>query len=374
MRIRFLGVALLSVLSTALFAQAPARKPACDRACLQGYMDRYLKAMLDRNVSDDLFVRNVRFTENGIQLPLGNEGLWYGMSGLGGYRFYVPDIETQQIAMIGAVKENMGNHGVNDDQGNNVAVAIRLKIVDGKITEIEQLAIRPTVQLGGGGARGGGAGGGAAGAGAGAGAGARGGAAGAGAAGAGAGAAAGGRGGAGAPAGTVGAAAASTGDRVAAMKEPNPIFSQVIPENERASREELVTQANYYFTALARHDGNGYYPFTEGCVRFENGTTTTNDCLAQFTGHSLDNIVDRIRDRRFVAVDRERGVVFSFAFFDHYGSTGPGSSPSCSRSKRARFAESKPCSTRHHLVFRPVGAHMNSRSRKRSRASAEGGL
>ena len=30
------------------------------------------------------------------------------------------------------------------------------------------------------------------------------------------------------------------------------------------------------------------------------------------------DIVDRIRDRRFVAVDRERGVVFSFAFFDHY--------------------------------------------------------
>ena len=25
----------------------------------------------------------------------------------------------------------------------------------------------------------------------------------------------------------------------------------------------------------------------------------------------------RIRDRRFVAVDRERGIVFSFCFFDH---------------------------------------------------------
>jgi hypothetical protein len=283
MRIRLSGIALLSLLSTTLIAQAPAKKPACDRACLQGYMDRYLKAMLDRNVGDDLFSRNVRFTENGIMLPLGNEGLWYGMSGLGTYRFYVPDTETQQVAMIGSVKENMGNHGVNDDQGNNVAVAIRLKIVDGKITEVEQLAIRPTVQLGGGGgARGGGAGG------------------------------------RGAAPAAAAVPAQSTGDRVAAMKDPNPIFSQVIPENERASREELVTQANYYFTALARHDGNGYYPFTEGCVRFENGTTTTNDCLGQFTGHSLDNIVDRIRDRRFVAVDRERGVVFSFAFFDHY--------------------------------------------------------
>src|SRR5436190_14481510 len=116
MRIGLYGVALLSVLSTASFAQTQVRKPACDRSCLQGYMDRYLKAMLDRNVSDNLFARNVRFSENGIQLPLGNEGLWYGMSGLGGYRFYVPDIETQQVAVIESVKENMGDHGVNHDQ------------------------------------------------------------------------------------------------------------------------------------------------------------------------------------------------------------------------------------------------------------------
>src|SRR5262245_60090519 len=238
MKIRFYGVALLAVLSTASVANAQVKKPNCDRACLQSYMDRYLKAMLERSVSDDLFARNARFTANGIQLPLGNEGLWHGMSGLEGYRFYVPDIDTQQVAMIGSVKENMGNHGVNDDQGNNVAVAIRLKIVDGKITEVEQLAIRPAVQLGGG-ARG------------------RDGA----------------RGGAPAPAPAAGgrgvvAVAQSTGDRVAAMKEPHPVYSQLIPENERASREELVTQANYYFTALARHDSKGYYPFTEGCVRF----------------------------------------------------------------------------------------------------------
>jgi hypothetical protein len=268
-------------------------------------MNKYLDAMLNRTVADALFARNVRFTENGIQLPLGDEGLWYGMSGLGGYRLVVPDTETQQVAMIGTVKENMGNHGVNNDQGNNVAVAIRLKIVDSKITEVEQLAIRPQVQLGG---RGGGAG-------------AGGGAAGGRGAGAGAapGGAAAGRGAA-AGAGAAGAQQQqqSTGDRVAAMGKPNQIFLDVIPENERASREELINTANYYFTGLARHDSKGYYPFTEGCVRFENGMNSTNDCLANFSGTSLNNIVDRIRDRRFVAVDRERGVVFSFAFFDHY--------------------------------------------------------
>src|SRR5690606_37204171 len=88
----------------------------------------------------------------------GNEGLWWGMTGTEVYKFYVPDLETQQIAFIGTVKENLGTgaQNVNDGSGNNVAVAIRLKIVDEKITEIEQLAIRPEVQLGGG--RGGGAG------------------------------------------------------------------------------------------------------------------------------------------------------------------------------------------------------------------------
>jgi hypothetical protein len=241
------------------------------------------------------------------------------MSGLGGYRFYVPDIETQQVALIGSVKENMSNNGVNNDQGNNVAVAIRLKIAEGKITEIEQLAIRPAVQLGGGGGRGGAPAGGARG---GAPAAApRGGAP-----------AEGARGAAPAPAPRGGApdanargaapAAANanpgTGDRVAAMTKPHPIYFEVIPENKRASREDLVIAANHYFTALARHDSKGYYPFTKDCVRFENGITATSDCLAQFTGNSLNGIVSRIRDRRFVAVDRERGIVFSFAFFDHY--------------------------------------------------------
>jgi hypothetical protein len=28
-------------------------------------------------------------------------------------------------------------------------------------------------------------------------------------------------------------------------------------------------------------------------------------------------VVSRVRDRRYVAVDRERGIVFAFSFFDH---------------------------------------------------------
>ncbi|HSW39880.1 MAG TPA: hypothetical protein VLL97_10345, partial [Acidobacteriota bacterium] len=39
-------------------------------------------------------------------------------------------------------------------------------------------------------------------------------------------------------------------------------------------------------------------------------------CREQFESGLL-NFVSRIRDRRFVAVDRERGIVFAFGFFDH---------------------------------------------------------
>src|SRR5690606_27792032 len=225
----------------------------------------------------------------------------WGMTGTEGYKFYVPDVETQQVAFIGTVKENLatGAQNVNDGSGNNVAVAIRLKIENEKITEVEQLAIRPEVQLGGG--RGGGAGGRAGGA-------APGGRAG--------GAALGGRGGAGGGGG--GGGFGNTGDNVLAMGEPHEVYKRVIPENERHTRDELVTIDNYYFTALARHDSKGYYPFTEDCVRIENGIVSTTNCLANFTGTSLNNIVDRIRDRRFVAVDVERGIAFAFAFFDHY--------------------------------------------------------
>ena len=39
-------------------------------------------------------------------------------------------------------------------------------------------------------------------------------------------------------------------------------------------------------------------------------------CLEQFkTG--MFHYVTRIRDRRFVAIDRERGLAFAFAFFDN---------------------------------------------------------
>jgi hypothetical protein len=271
MRIKLFAVfIILALLPTAVVAQGK-----CDRACLEKYVDRYLDAMLAHKVDPELFAKNVKFTENGVQLPFGNEGLWFkttGMSGKGTYKFYIPDIETQQIAFIGTVKEGgaspaKAQPGAKAGAPTTVALALRLKIVNKLITEVEQLAIRPETRLGGGAPQTGGF--------------------------------------------------PPTGEAVEKMGAPHEKFAQVIPEAERASREELIKTANFYFTGLQRNDGKGFYPFTDDCLRIENGMQATTNAKKQFEDGSLKNIVSRIRDRRFVAVDRERGIAFAFGFFDH---------------------------------------------------------
>ncbi|MDR0310470.1 MAG: hypothetical protein LBJ21_02675 [Acidobacteriota bacterium] len=277
MRIKLMAIGIFMSLTVSAMAQPPAVKPACDRACLENYIDRYLDAMLAKEVSPKLFARNCKFTENGVQLPLGNEGLWYGMSGKGTYKFYVPDIETQQVAFIGTVKEGGKSGGAKPSAPTTVAVAIRLKIVNGLITEAEQLAVRPEQSLF-------------------------------------------------ADAEPAPSMFPPTGEAVEKMGSPHPMFLETIPENKRHTREDLVRIGNYYFDGLQRNDGKGYYPFTEDAVRFENGINACGldkegklihgACKKQFES-GLEGIVTRIRDRRFVAVDRERGIAFAFGFFDH---------------------------------------------------------
>ena len=277
MRMRFfVSAVVLFLLLPGAFGQDAGKAP-CDRACLENYMNRYLDLMDANNPSLEFFTPDCKFTENGVRLPLGGEGLWYSMSGKGNYKFYVPDVETQQVAFIGTVLEGGGapakkTPGAKPAPPTISAIAIRLKVADsGKVSEVEQLVVRPETTLS-----------------------------------------------FGSPQENAPPPPPSTGERVEKMGKPHPVYFEVIPEAERASREELVKVANYYFEGLQRNDTKGYYPFTDDCERFENGfPTTQTNCKEQFESGQLANVVSRIRDRRFVAVDRERGIVFAFGFFDH---------------------------------------------------------
>src|SRR5512139_2040209 len=111
----------------------------CDhsRECLAGVMSTYLQALTKHDPTSLPTTRNVKYTENGVRLTLG-DGLWQTASAMPTYRLDVIDEEAQQVGLLGRISEN----------GNNNWYGVRLKVEpDRKISEIETLINR---SLGGG--------------------------------------------------------------------------------------------------------------------------------------------------------------------------------------------------------------------------------
>ena len=264
----------IRVMASALFIAAAAtigaaEEAACDRQCLEGTVERYLDALVRHDPSAVPLSASARYTENGQRLTIG-DGLWRSVRSKGKYRLIVADTEAQQVALIGTLEE----HNADPLLGTPALIALRLKIVAGEIAEVEQFIARNV----------------------------------------------------------------DAAKRVEALGRPHPTFMQAVPAAQRMSRADLIATANKYFTGMQQNDGKGDYPFADDCNRLENGMQTTNrptpagesrpdpkaasnysaqwSCREQFESGLL-HFVTRIRDRRFVAVDAERGLVFSFVFFDH---------------------------------------------------------
>ncbi|MBV8398979.1 MAG: hypothetical protein JOZ17_09595 [Acetobacteraceae bacterium] len=259
---------------TALLALSPSAfsQQSCARACLEGYVDRYLDALIAHQPAMIPLATGARFTEDGQPLLIG-DGLWRTMRAKGHYRLFVTDVPAGQVAFFGSIEEENRDPG----QGTPALIALRLKVRNLEVAEIEQLVVRDE----------------------------------------------------------------AAAKRVEALT-PNPAYLQSVPASERMSRADLIATANKYFTGMQQNDGKGDYPFAEDCNRIENGMQATNvptpagqtrpdpktsrsyssqwSCLEQFRSGLL-HFVTRIRDRRFVAVDEERGIVFAFGFFDHAGGT-----------------------------------------------------
>jgi hypothetical protein len=289
---RLLAFLAAGFLLAALAAgSANAKTVSCDRACLEGFVEKYFDAAIAHNPSLLPLAKDVKFTENGQRLVL-PDGHWKIMTGKGGYRLFVTDPEAGQVGVIATIREEG-----NTPEGTASPIALRLKVKNSQITEIESLVIRPSAQAG-----------------------------------------PGGRGAGAAPAAPAGPAA-----NLEKMGAPHHLFTDTIPPAERMSRADLIRVGNMYFSGMEKNDGKGLngtgtYPFTDDCVRLENGSQSTSvplregqvkpdpktsntysaswGCKEQFESGLL-HFVWRIRDRRFFAVDPERGLVFAFGFFDH---------------------------------------------------------
>jgi hypothetical protein len=256
----FAGVLLSMGVGTARAADP------CDRACLEGHVDQVLAAMIAHNPGQLRFARVVHYTEDGVELRIG-DGLWGTASARGKYKLYVADPEAGQIGYYGTLSEN----GVMD------YLALRLKVTESLISEIEVIVARPS-----------------------------------------------GMGPAGAP---------SAGQSFEQRGQPRHQFLETVPAAQRMSRAKLVEVANAYFMGLANQTGKFTAPFAPTCERLENGMQTTNQKPNPSTSSGAVDIlslgcegqqktgwfafVTDIRDRRFPIVDVERGLVMSFGFFDH---------------------------------------------------------
>jgi hypothetical protein len=250
----------LSLLGPAAYGAQPDRpSPTCDRACLYGVLDGYLKALLARDPQKVRWSTLPRNTENNVELRPG-DGLWGTITALDSYEMRFADPATGGVAIFGVVEETT----------TRSPYALRLKVVEGSVAEVETIVVRKDD--------------------------------------------------AGIP-------------FVTADIKSVPVWDTMIPAAQRTPRQQMINAANGYFETLQRNDGTLHVQFTDDCSRREDGFVSTNvpnpdldplwklGCADQFRmGQYLYD--DRVRDRRFLVVDEERGIVLAGGFIDHEGRIG----------------------------------------------------
>src|SRR5262249_5140863 len=105
----------------------------CDRSCLIGMARSYVAALKAKKPADVPAAKTLVFTENNVPLALG-DGLWGTISDVSADALEVADAETGNAAWFGYVREH----------GEPAIYAMRIKVVDRKITEVETVVHRKT--------------------------------------------------------------------------------------------------------------------------------------------------------------------------------------------------------------------------------------
>lgn len=268
------ALALAPAVTADASATATAVAPECDRACLVGMLDRYFAALARHDASGLPLDRDARFTENTMALKIGKEGLWVSASEApSSFRIDAVDVPNGVVGAMALMKA----------WGNPVLVSVRLKLVNGRITEIEHVlttnALRPA--------------------------------------------------------------------SLANLATPRPEFLTDVPANQRSSRQQLINIADSYFEAAEHAQGSLAPFAAHCVRHENGMQTTSNsppvpwpvplsskeadaameyigslNCDAQLDTHVMDYI-GRLWPRRYEVVDEQKGLVFAFPMFQHPGMTAP---------------------------------------------------
>ncbi len=259
--------AMLFAVTTAAADPAPAAALAgnttpCDRACLRDIAETYLRAMLAHTPAKAPLALNARYTKRLRSGP--------GQTACG-----ARSISSAPTGCTLRPDDRMiGFLAKGTENGAPVLIGTRLRVINHQITEMESVVARLSSTLGG----------------------------------------------------------SSLGPPKDASidGEPRKAFTTDLPPASRLTAAQLGAIVNGYFTGLEGNHGDQPPAFAEDCHRLENETPTTNvtpaagaepgaasfPCAKAFgLGYYREDT--RLRNRRIMAVDTERGLVYAGVFFDH---------------------------------------------------------
>ncbi len=239
---------MLSLACVALMAGS-AKAAACGKASLENAGAAYRTAYLAHNPKLAPFGPKVRFTENNVEMHL-PDGTWDTVTREVGPALTISDPLTCNVGIYTSIMQR-------DVPG---FLVIRLKISNGKITEVEHvistkrnLSSPPT------------------------------------------------------PIGPV------------EGFEHDPDLARPVDPADRMSRAELIRMANAYFETLENNTGQlrGGVRFSADASRSENGMQFPEIEKGLRSGRYHFN--ERVRDRDFFLVDEARGIVMARGYIDHKG-------------------------------------------------------
>ena len=247
---RKMRIAALAAAMCVSVVAASKAQTKCDRACLTGFVDRYFEGLLAHKPDVVPLAANAKITKNGKVASL-RDNYW--------------ENAERTIYRWDIVNERLGDTGteaiVQNKDGSKTMLMLRLKVKDGKISEVEVIKAN--------------------------------------------------KGDAG---GLWGA------DQLTTV---SPALQLSIRESERDSYYRLISVADGYFRAFQTNGTKEYRPaeLLPDCKRFENGVQTTglvrNGKFAS-TAQGFDEgafIGRNLWDRRYPVVDEERGIAMSILRF-----------------------------------------------------------
>ena len=233
-----------------LVVQAAAAKTDCNRACLTGFADTFLHALAANTPNSVPLAPNAKVTFNGRAVPLA-QAFWDGAERTV-YRFDIVNPRLGDSATEAVV--------LNAD-GSKTMYMVRLKVLDGKITEVETIKANK--------------------------------------------------------------GEADRLWNPDTLKEVSPALQLTMREADQDSYYGLIAAAESYWRAFQTNGTPDYHraALLPDVKRFENGTQTTGlvrdgAYVSAASGFDQGRFIGRnLWDRRYPVVDTERGIVLSIVRF-----------------------------------------------------------